>query len=88
MISSTKPNIPIPVRQQQGFEVYVLNSGKVELAVVPELGAKIISLKNLRTGREWMWHPSGGLKLFRNRLGDDFSRLTGLRASIVIIITI
>ncbi|MEY2466147.1 MAG: hypothetical protein QOD03_668 [Verrucomicrobiota bacterium] len=62
------------VRQQQGFKVYVLNNEEVELAVVPELGAKIISLKNLRTGREWMWHPADGLKLFWNRPGDDFSR--------------
>jgi len=62
------------VRQQQGFEVYVLNNEEVELAVVPELGAKIISLKNLQTGREWMWHPSDGLRLFRNRPGDDFSQ--------------
>lgn len=64
----------IAVRPQQGFETYWLNNGEVELAVVPDLGAKIISLKNLRTGREWMWHPSGGLKLFRNRPGGDFSQ--------------
>ncbi len=62
------------VRQQQGFEVYVLNNEEVEIAVVPELGAKIISLKNLRTGREWMWHPPDGLKLFKNHPGADFSR--------------
>ena len=67
------------VRPQQGFDVYWLNNGDIELAVVPELGAKIISLKNLRTGREWMWHPPGGLKLFRNVSGDHFSQspLTG-----------
>ena len=51
------------VRQQQGFEVYELNNEEVELAVVPELGAKIVSLKNRRTGREWMWHPPDGLKI-------------------------
>jgi len=62
------------VRQEQGFEVYVLNTEEVELAVVPELGSKIISLKDLRTGRDWMWHPPGGLKLFRNRSGDAFSQ--------------
>jgi len=62
------------VRQEQGFEVYVLNTEEVELAVVPELGAKIISLKDLQTGREWMWQPPGGLKLFRNRPGDAFSQ--------------
>lgn len=61
------------VRQVQGFAVHVLGNDEVEVAVVPELGAKIISLKNRRTGREWMWHPPGGLKLFRNYPGDDFS---------------
>src|SRR5260370_21274909 len=62
------------VRHEEGFAVYVLSNQKVEIAVVPELGAKIISLKNLETGREWMWHPPGGLKLFRNRPDDDFSK--------------
>lgn len=64
----------LAVRQEQGFEVYVLSNREVEVAVVPELGAKIISLKNLRTGREWLWHPIGGLSLFHNGPGDDFSR--------------
>ena len=62
------------VRSEQGFEVYSLENEEIELAVVPKLGAKIISLKNLRTGREWLWHPPGGLRLFQNRAGDDFSR--------------
>ncbi|EEF60086.1 hypothetical protein [Pedosphaera parvula] len=65
-------NNPI-VRQEQGFDVYQLGNEDVEIAVVPELGAKIISLKNLKTGREWLWHPPGPLKLFANRLGDDFA---------------
>ena len=38
------------------------------------LGAKIISVKSLRTGREWMWRPPGELELFRNLPGDNFSR--------------
>lgn len=62
------------IRKEQAFDVYVLGNERIELAVVPELGARMISLKNLRTGREWMWHPPGGPKLFRNRRGDDFSR--------------
>jgi galactose mutarotase-like enzyme len=61
------------VQREQGFEVYLLNNENVELAIVPGLGAKIISLKNLRNGREWLWHPPEGLKLFRNHSGDDFS---------------
>jgi len=69
----------LSMRHEQGFEVYVLSNEYVELAVVPELGAKIISLKDLRTGREWMWHPPGPLKLFQNVPGDAFSQspLTG-----------
>ena len=63
----------VAVRNEQGFEVYSLKNEGIELAVVPELGAKIISLKNLRTGREWLWHPQGGLRLFQNCTGDDFS---------------
>jgi galactose mutarotase-like enzyme len=62
------------MRVEQGFRVYSLKNEEIELAVVPELGAKIISLKNLRTGREWLWHPQGGMKLFRNRSSDGFSQ--------------
>ena len=58
--------------REQGFKVFRLNNQQVELAVVPELGARIISLKDLRTGREWLWYPDGGPRLFRNRAGDDF----------------
>jgi hypothetical protein len=51
----------------------------LEVSLVPELGAKIISLVNRQTGREWMSSPAGGCRLFHNRLDDDFaaSTLTG-----------
>lgn len=61
------------IRMIQGFAAQVMGNDEVELVVVPELGAKIISLKNLRTRREWLWHPAGQLKLFRNHPRDDFS---------------
>lgn len=61
------------IRRLQNFEVYVLSNGNIQLAVVPELGAKIISLKNQRTGREWLWHPPAGLQLFKNKPDDEFS---------------
>jgi galactose mutarotase-like enzyme len=64
----------LTVRSEQGFAVHRLVNDEVEVAVVAELGAKIISLKDLRTGRDWMWHPPGGLKLFRNRFGEAFSQ--------------
>lgn len=63
----------IAIRQVQDFSIYVLGNEEVELAVVPELGAKIISLKDLRTGREWLWHPPAGPRLFKNRDDDAFS---------------
>jgi len=68
------------VRREQGFDVFILSNQDVELAIVPELGARIISLKDLRTGREWLWHPDGGRKLFRNGARDSFesSPLVGL----------
>src|SRR5512135_2538946 len=62
--------------REQGFEVFTLRNDLLELTAVPELGAKIIALKNLRTGREWMYRPPGGLRLFRNRPGDDFAAST------------
>jgi galactose mutarotase-like enzyme len=62
------------VRQEQGFTVYTLSNERVRLAVVPELGAKIASLRDLRTGREWLWHPLSQAKLFRNQPADDFSK--------------
>lgn len=61
------------IRLCQGFTLYTLANDQVQLVIVPELGAKIISLQNLRTGREWLWHPAGDLQLFRNQTGDDFS---------------
>ncbi|HTV39655.1 MAG TPA: hypothetical protein VMF08_03695 [Candidatus Sulfotelmatobacter sp.] len=67
-------------RQFQGFTVYRLQGDRVSLAVVPELGAKIISLKDLQTQREWLWHPGERLELFKNEPHDAFSDspLTGM----------
>lgn len=56
-----------------GFEVRSLRSSGLEVAVVPELGAKVVSLKNLQTGREWMYRANLPAKLFRNQPGDDFA---------------
>lgn len=61
------------IRHFQGFAVYVLGNEYAEMSLVPELGGKIISLKNLQTNREWLWHPQDGLKLFKNHAHDDFS---------------
>lgn len=39
----------------QGFDAIRLHNGLIELVLVPELGAKISSLRDLRTAREWLW---------------------------------
>jgi hypothetical protein len=62
------------VRRERSFSSFLLSNGMVKVEVVPELGTRIISLKNLRTEREWLWHPHGGLKLFSNQANDDFSK--------------
>lgn len=55
-----------------GFDFYGLRSDRVELRVVPELGAKVTHLLDLHRGREWMWHPADR-KLFRRPLGAAFA---------------
>jgi galactose mutarotase-like enzyme len=62
-----------------GFKASILRSATLEVVVVPDLGAKVVSLKNLFTGREWMYHPNNSPSLFRNQPDDDFARspLTG-----------
>jgi len=61
---------------RDGFETFVVRTGGAETAVVPELGAKVLSLRNLRTGREWLYHRHARLKLFPNKPGDNFSAST------------
>ena len=56
------------------FEVLKLENAFVSVQVVPQCGAKIISLKDRRADREWLWHPGNELKLFSNSLGDPFSQ--------------
>jgi galactose mutarotase-like enzyme len=38
-----------------GFEVVEANTGVIALKLMPELGGKISSLRDMRTGREWLW---------------------------------
>jgi galactose mutarotase-like enzyme len=55
----------------EGFDLIGLRSTCAEIAIVPQLGGKILSLKNRRSGREWMYRPDGA-RLFTNRPGDPF----------------
>lgn len=56
----------------QGFSTIGLRSVAAELLMVPELGGRVISLRNLKTGREWLWHQDRPDWLWANRSGDSF----------------
>jgi hypothetical protein len=61
-------------RTEQGFAVTGLRTASAELAMVPALGGRIISLRSRRTDREWCWHQPRSDWLWANRPGDDFGR--------------
>lgn len=59
-------------RTEQGFAVTGLRTATAELAMVPALGGRIISLRSRRTGREWCWHQPRPDWLWANQTGDNF----------------
>jgi galactose mutarotase-like enzyme len=56
-----------------GYDHVSLQNNQVSLSVVPALGAKIVSLKNLITGREWMWASGKQPKLFSVPSGTPYA---------------
>jgi len=48
---------------EQSFEAVVIENDDLMVKILPQLGGKIYSLVNKRTGREWMDRPSG--RVFR-----------------------
>lgn len=62
--------------QLDGFQLIGLRNPQLEIAIAPELGAKIVSITQRRTGREWLWHPPAGRRLFSNAVGDPFESST------------
>lgn len=63
------------IEWRDGFAVHVLRTAEAEVRIIPELGAKIASLLDRRSGREWMWSPPNA-RLFRNALADAFQHST------------
>lgn len=52
------PNVELHRGAVEGFETVEVDTGAIALALIPELGGKIASLRDLRGGREWLWrHP-------------------------------
>jgi hypothetical protein len=56
----------------QEFTMVGLRSESLEIVVLPEIGAKVYSLKNLRSGRQWMWSPPEGAVFRQVPLGTPF----------------
>ena len=58
--------------KEQDFAVVGLRTAAAELAIVPELGGRVISVRSRRTGREWCWHQPRPDWLWANKAYDDF----------------
>lgn len=54
------------VDKVEGFEVSVLGNDHLSLRLVPELGGRIVSLRDKKSGREWLdgWQEDKGRRLF------------------------
>ena len=59
-------------RQENGFDVIGLANDEVAVEIVPELGARVLSLRDRRTHTEWMWRPTDARPLDRHPLGLAF----------------
>lgn len=57
---------------EQGFRVAGLRTATAELAMVPELGGRVVSLRSRRSGREWCWHRPEARWLWRSEPGSNF----------------
>jgi len=55
-----------------GLLTLSLRSKEAEMVMLPQLGAKIYSFRDLRTGREWLWRDLSR-PLRRATYGDDFA---------------
>ena len=64
--------IQVTHRRVDGFELVGLENSHLSLAIAPALGAKLVSLVDRASGREWMWRPTPQLRLFAKSTGTPF----------------
>ncbi|BBI32304.1 aldose epimerase family protein [Cohnella abietis] len=50
-------NISIRESKHKGYESYIMESDDIKLELVPELGAKIVSIVYKQSGKEWLLDP-------------------------------
>lgn len=58
-----------------GFEIQTLSNASVSVALAPALGGRIVSLRDLASGREWLdgWRPASRRRLWAPANPRDFS---------------
>lgn len=58
-----------------GFEIHHLESDEVSLALAPRLGGRIVSLRDRRSGREWLdgWTPEENRRLHEPANTEDYA---------------
>ncbi len=66
-------NVSVARQQFEGWDCLTVANDHLIIRVFPELGGRVASLRERRTGRDWLWNPPSGPRLFRNALGDPFS---------------
>lgn len=62
---------PAPERTRiDGFEIVTLSSSALSASLAPELGGRVVSIRDRRSGREWLdgWEPESSRRLW---LPDD-----------------
>ncbi|WP_102476719.1 hypothetical protein [Shewanella sp. 10N.286.52.C2] len=58
---------------KDGFELITIANNTLSFTVVPAIGAKIISLKSMLTGREWLEQPQGAHAFLKQpNYGESF----------------
>lgn len=70
------------VRRVSGHAIHTLANAKVSLSIAPEFGARVVSLRDLASGREWMdgWSPAAARRLHPPRDPENYltSPLAGI----------
>ena len=59
-------------RRENGFDVVGLANDDVAVEIVPTLGSRLLSLRDRRSGHDWMWRPEDKRPLVQHPVGRPF----------------
>ena len=59
----------------QGFAVHTLSNKNISIAMIPELGGRVVSMRDRLSGREWLdgWMPAGKRRIWHPTDPSDFA---------------